>query len=97
MNDDLFTPPPFKADEAFATLRRSLRDLRLVERAGRFELAGRPVVELVLDAAAIRVRTAKRPALTPEWNACVLRSGADLRRYTDDLKRQLARWSQSDD
>lgn len=98
MSDDFFAPPPFDAEAALAGLKRELRGLKLVEREGRFELQGRPVATLDLEAGAIRARTVKRPALTPEWTAArLLRSGADVRRYTDELKAQLAGWSDRDD
>lgn len=97
MADDAFAPPPFKADEALTTLKRHLRDLRLLERAGRFEWKGEPLVELALDGATIVARTVKRPARTPEWIAQTLRNGADVRRFTEDFKRQFARWKERDE
>jgi len=97
MSDDLFSPPPFKADAALASLKRELRALRLTEREGRFELQGRPVAALALEAEAITARIVKRPAQSPEWTASTLRNAADVRRFTDELKSRLARWSNRDD
>ncbi|WP_295638639.1 hypothetical protein [uncultured Methylibium sp.] len=98
MSDEFgFAPPPFKADEALAMLKRHLRDMRLLERAGRFEWKGDPLVELTLEDGAIRARTVKRPARSPEWTVKLLKSAADVRHYTEEFKRQFARWSDSDD
>ena len=97
MSEDAFAPPPFKAEEALLGLRRSLRELGLAERAGRYELRGLPVCELALEDGAIGARLVQRPARTPEWRAQRLRSGADVRRFVEDLKRQLARWSDRDE
>ena len=97
MSDDFFSPPPFKADSALASLKRELRALRLTEREGRFELQGRPVVSLAIEADTIAARLAKRPAQSPEWTASTLKNSADVRRFTDELKSRLARWSDRDD
>ena len=50
-----------------------------------------------LEDATIRARTVKRPARSPEWTVKTLRSAADVRHYTEDFKRQFARWTDSDD
>lgn len=97
MTNDTFAPPPFKADEALETLKRHLRDLRLLERAGRFEWNGNALVEAILDGPTIRVRVVKRPARTPEWTTQVLKNGADVRKFTDDFKRQFTRWKERDE
>lgn len=97
MSDDFFTPPPFKADDALQGLRRELRALRLTEREGHFELQGRPVVTLEVQAGAITARTVKRSAQSPDWTSTTLRHAADVRRFTEELRRQLARWSERDD
>lgn len=97
-DDDFgFAPPPFKTDEALLQLKRSLRDLKLAERSGGFELKGRRLVELSADAAQISARLVRRPALTPEWEgATPLKSAADVRRFVDELRRRLARWETED-
>jgi hypothetical protein len=98
MSDDFaFTPPPFKPADALAGLKRQLRELKLVERAGAFELQGSSVVQLQAGDSTIDARLAKRPARSPEWTRHTLRSGADVRRFVDTVKQQLARWSAADE
>lgn len=98
MSDDFFAPPPFKADDALATLTRQLRDAKLVLREGRYEWSGRPVVRVAPEGTGtIRVQIAKRPAGSPEWETRLLCSHADLRKFTDELRRRLARWSEHPD
>ncbi len=100
MSDDSFgfAPPPFKPAEALAGLKRSLRELGLAERGATFELRGRAVVELRTGDEAIEARRVKRPQVTPEWSAAhMLRSGADVRRFVDETKQQLRRWSAADE
>jgi hypothetical protein len=92
-HDDFFAPPPFKPAEALLTLKRQLRDLALAERGSAFELKGRGIVELVAGDSAITARLVKRPALTPEWTTHTLKNSADVRRFVDTVKQQLARWS----
>jgi hypothetical protein len=100
-DDWQIAPPPFKPEAAMATLRRTLRDAQLTERAGGFEHKGRRIVELALGdspaGSAILAKLVKRPAMTPEYDMHRLTSHADLRRFTDLLKRQLARWQQDND
>jgi hypothetical protein len=93
MSDDFFAPPPFNPDSALATLRRTLRELKLVERAGAFELAGQPVVRARADGPVLRLDVARRPSRSPEWEHAEARDHAQLRRFTDDLKKRLARWA----
>jgi hypothetical protein len=104
MADDLdagFAPPPFNTTTAVVALRRQLRDCKLNERQGGewYELAGRRVVEVAVAPSAPKViaaRLAKRPALTPEWTTHTLQSAADVRRFQDLVKQQLARWTTDD-
>jgi hypothetical protein len=92
-SDDFgFAPPPFKADEALVALRRALRDLKLAERGNAYELRGKRVVELSLDAGAIQARLARRVMLTPEWDRVAVKSAAEQRKLIDDVKKRLARW-----
>ena len=93
MSDDFFAPPAFRPGEALVGLKRQLRDLKLSERGAGFELKGRAIVELSCDDATIHARLVKRPALTPEWNVHVLKNSADVRRFVDNVKQQLSRWS----
>ena len=92
-DDDFFALPAFKPAESLVGLKRSLRDLKLAERGTGFELKGRSVVDLKATDTAIEARIVKRPALTPEWTAHTLKSGADVRRFVDTVKQQLSRWS----
>ncbi len=92
MSDEGFAPPPFKPDEALEKLKRSLRDLKLSERGSGFELRGKRVVELGADAGGITARLARRPALTPAWDTHTVRSGAELRKLQDEIRKRLARW-----
>jgi glutamine synthetase adenylyltransferase len=92
-----FALPPFKAEEALVQLKRTLRDLKLAERSGGFELKGRRLVELAAESTHICARLVRRPALTPEWeSAAQLKSAADVRRFVDELRRRLARWETED-
>jgi hypothetical protein len=92
--DDFFAPPPFKPAEALVQLKRQLRELRpLAERGNGFELQGRSVIALVANEEQIEARLAKRPAVSPEWTTHTLKNSADVRRFVDAVKAQLARWS----
>ncbi len=100
MSDDPwgFAPPPFQPEEALQRLRRDLRDLGLSERAGVFErrgvaIARASVAQGHLDAAAVR----KPSRHSPEWQARALKTSADVRDFTQHLKKQLAQWSDRDD
>jgi hypothetical protein len=99
MSDDLgFALPAFKPDEALQQLRRSLRELGLVEREGRFERQGNPIARAALDGDVLRAARVKRPSRnSPEWTEKRLASAAELRDFVADLKRQLALWSDSHD
>ncbi len=97
MSDDFgFAPPPFKAADALVALKRQLRDLKLTERGNNYERSGKRIVELTLDEPVIRAKLVKKPALTPEWTSHALANAADVRRFTDTVKSQLARWSDAD-
>jgi hypothetical protein len=51
-----------------------------------------------IDGAVLAADVVRRPVrLGPEWQSRVLRSGADLRDCTTDLKKKLAQWSDRDD
>ena len=93
MSDDFFAPPPFKPADALVQLRRQLRHLKLSERGAAFELKGRSIVDLAAGDAAITARLVKRPVLTPEWTTHTLKNAADVRRFVDTVRQQLARWS----
>jgi hypothetical protein len=91
-----FALPPFKADEALVTLKRSLRDLKLAERGNAYELRGKRVVELTVDSAAIQAKLARRLMLTPEWDRVAVKSSAEQRKLLDEVKKRLARWEQEE-
>ena len=99
MSDDFgFSAPLFKPDEALAGLVRSLRDLGLTARAGIFERRGTAIARAVIDGNTLAAARVKRPSRTsPQWLPKVLRSGADVRDFVNDLKKQLAQWSDRDD
>jgi hypothetical protein len=93
-----FAPPPFKPDEALLRLRRDLREAGLSEREGTFERRGLSISRVVVDGAALKADTVKRPSRTsPEWQARTLTSSADVRDYVAELKKKLAAWSDRDD
>lgn len=95
---DGFAPPPFRPDDALQRLCRDLRELGLAEREGLFERRGTAIARVRVDGDALAAARVKRPSRSsPEWQPRVLRSGADVRDFVADLKRQLAAWSDRDD
>ena len=94
--DGGFAPPPFKPEDALAQTKRSLRDLKLLERGDGFELRGKRVVEIVVDAVVINARLARTLALTPQWDAVTIRSTTEQRKFIDEIKKRLARWTQDE-
>lgn len=96
MNDDDFAgfaPPPFDPQSALATLRRTLRELKLVEREGRFEWKGLAVAAATVEGNDLAVQLVRKPLRSPEWERRTLRNHADVRRWTDDLRKRLAHWT----
>ena len=100
MSDDAwgFAPPPFQPEEALQRLRRDLRELGLTERAGAFERRGVVLARIAisqghLEAAVVR----KASRNSPEWQQRILKTPADVRDFTQHLKKQLAQWSDRDD
>jgi len=94
MSDDFFAPPPFNPETARATLVRALRDLRLAERGGAFELDGQPVVKARVDGAALRLDVVRRLARSPDWEHAQATDHAQLRRFIDDVKKRVSRWNE---
>lgn len=93
-----FAAPPFKPDEALAGLKRTLRELGLTEREGRFERAGTAIARLAVEGATIAAAVVKEPSRnSPEWTQRALKSGAEVRDFAADLKRKLAAWSDRDE
>ncbi len=93
MTDDWgLSAPPFRPEDALAHVKRALRDLKLTERGTRFELRGKPVVELAVVDATLQARLARRLALTPEWDSRELKASPDTRKLIDEVKKRLVRW-----
>ncbi|GAB4040910.1 MAG: hypothetical protein Fur0014_11750 [Rubrivivax sp.] len=85
--------PPFDAAAALVLLKRQLRELKpLTERGNRYEIKGRPVIELAAGETAIAAKLARRPATSPEWTASTLASSQDVRRFVDEVTQRLRRW-----
>jgi hypothetical protein len=99
MSDDFFAPPPFDPASARATLARAMRDLKLSERNGAFEMNGQPVVRATVDGPTLKLEVAKKPSRSPDWERCEAGDHARLRRFIDDVKRRVSRWAdgRSDD
>jgi hypothetical protein len=99
MSDDFFAPPPFDPSTARATLARALRDLKLAERNGAFELNGQPVVKARIEGAGLKLDVAKKLSRSPDWEHAEASDHAQLRRFIDDVKRRVGRWAdgRSDD
>ena len=94
MSDDFFAPPPFDPASARATLQRALRDLKLSERNGAFEMNGQPVVRARIEGAVLKLDVAKKPSRSPDWEHAEADDHAKLRRFIDDVKRRVARWAE---
>jgi len=92
MSDDFFAPPPFDPATARATLQRALRDLKLAERNGAFEMNGQPVVKARIEGAVLKLDVVKKPARSPDWEHAEANDHAKLRRFIDDVKRRVSRW-----
>jgi hypothetical protein len=98
-SDDFgFAPPQFKPAEALVLLKRGLRDLRtLTERGDNYELKGARVMELAAGETAIEAKLAKKPSRqVPEWDRFSLTASTDLRKFTDEVKKRLARWTEEE-
>ncbi len=93
-----FTPPAFSPSEGLQRLRRGLREMGLSERGGLWERKGVAVARLELQSEAILAAQVRRPVRgRPEWVARELKSDADTRDFTADLKRKLSQWSNEDE
>jgi sulfur carrier protein ThiS len=99
MSDDFFAPPPFDPAAARVTLVKALRDLKLSERNGAFEMNGQPVVKARIEGAVLKLDVAKRPSRSPDWEHVEAGDHARLRRFIDDVKKRVSRWQdgRSDD
>jgi hypothetical protein len=93
-----FAPPPFQADEALQRLRRDLKDLGLTERAGVFERRGVAIARASLSQGHLEAAVVRKPSRnSPEWQPRTLKTSAEVRDFTQHLKKQLAQWSDRDD
>ena len=98
MSDDFFIPQPiFKPDEALVTLKRQLREFKLAERGNTYELRGKTVIRLEPRETRIEAQLAKRLGFTPTYANHVLQSSQDLRKFVDEVRKQVVAWSSSDD
>lgn len=97
MDEDFFAPPAFDAQATLIALKKQLRDLRaLTERGDEFALRGQAVLTLALDGNVILARLVKQPARSPQWSAHRLGNAADVRRFHDELRRQLIAWGRDE-
>jgi hypothetical protein len=93
-----FAPPAFQAEEALQRLRRELRDLGLQERQACWERRGLAIAQLSLEPNGLEARRVKKPSRSsPQWISRTLKSSADVRDFTADLKKHLAQWSDDHD
>lgn len=100
MSDDAwgFAPPPFDPEAALQRLRRDWRELGLTEREGRFERRGTAIARASVEGSTIAAAIVQRPSRSsPSWQPRTLKSAADVRDFTANLKKQLAAWSETDD
>ncbi len=93
-----FAPPPFQPEEALQRLRRELRGLGLTERSGVFERAGLALVKAAVSQVHIEAAVVRKPSRnSSEWQTRTLKTSAEVRDFTQHLKKQLAQWSDQDD
>jgi hypothetical protein len=95
-DDGGFVLPDFKADNALAQIKRSLRDNKLTERGNAFELRGKRIVELTLEVDGIAVRLARKLAMAPEWDRLGVKNANEQRKLLDEVKKRMARWASED-
>lgn len=89
--------PAFQAADALVLLKRQLRELKpLAERGSRYEIKGRPVIELVAGESAIDAKLARRPATSPDWTRQALSSALDVRQFIDTVKQRLRQWEREE-
>jgi hypothetical protein len=91
-DEEFFALPPFNPESALASLKRSLRDLKLVEREGTYELKGQPIARMRLEGGQLELDVVRRPSGMPEWEHIAARDHGQVRRFLDDLKRRVLRW-----
>jgi hypothetical protein len=94
-DDDFFALPPFNPDSALANLRRTLREMKLVEREGVYELKGQPIARAQVDGTVLKLAVVRRFTGLPEWTQVEAKDHAVVRRFTDELRRRLLKWDDS--
>ena len=93
-----FAPSAFRPEEALQRLRRELRELGLTERSGVFERAGLTLAKAAVSQAHNEAAVVRKPSRnSPEWQTRTLKTSAEVRDFTQHLKKQLAQWSDRDD
>ena len=99
MSDDFsIAGPPFNPVEALQRLKRDLRGLGLSERGDLFERRGIAIAKATISGDAIAAARVRRPSRSSaQWLPRHLRSSAELRDFVNDLKQQLALWSDRDE
>ena len=98
---DFFALPPFDAAAALADFMRQMRaikGLRLRAESGKpgADFNSKNVVAWSLTSegkAALRIKLARRLAISPEWDDYAISSSADLRKCADELRRRASRWA----
>ena len=93
-----FAPPPFNAEDALQRLRRDARDMGLAERAGVFERKGLAIAKVLLTDGVLTAAVVKKPQRSgPDWQTKTLKSGAEVRDFSAELKKKLSAWSDHDE
>lgn len=95
-SDFSFALPSFNAENALQQLQRDLRALKLTARGNGFELRGKRVAELQVEDGVIQARTARKLALTPEWDRSRIGNASEQRKWIDELKKRLERWDREE-
>lgn len=93
-----FALPAFNAEDALQRLRRDARELGLTERSGVFERKGVAIAKFVLSDGVLTAAVVKKPQRGgPEWLNKTLKSGAEVRDFSAELKKKLSAWSDHDE
>jgi hypothetical protein len=97
MSDEGFAPPAFRPAEALVLLKRQLRDMKpLAERGSRYEIKGRPALELTAGDTTLQARLARRLATIPDWQPMTLSNSLEVRRFVDTVQKRLRDWERED-
>lgn len=98
MSEDFFALPPFKPSEALVALQRVLRAHRQLteQRDGRYVMNRVVVIQLSVKDDHIEARLVKRLDSSSE-DVLKLDSSLAVRKFTDEVKKRLSRWDDSDE